>query len=68
MDADRPGAQRWVTIGEVRGAVQQVPDSGGRAMVTVHPSAVVRLRGRDGYREAFDALVADLRMASAAAR
>ena len=34
-------------------------------VITSHPSAVLRLRGKDGYAEAFDALVADLRAAAA---
>jgi uracil-DNA glycosylase len=38
-----------------------------RVLVTAHPSAVLRLRGRDGWDEAFGRLVADLREAAAAA-
>lgn len=34
----------------------------GRVLVTTHPSAVVRLRGRPGFDEAFAALVDDLRV------
>ena len=33
-------------------------------VVTTHPSAVLRLRGRDGYDEAFAGLVDDLRLAA----
>ncbi len=36
----------------------------GRYLVTTHPSAVVRLRGRDGFGAAYDQLVADLRLAA----
>lgn len=57
-----------VTIGEVRGLIRPLPETDRLALVTVHPSAVVRLRGRDGWQEAFDALVADLRTASGAVR
>ena len=56
-----------VRIGEVRGLVQQLPDSPGLALVTVHPSSVVRLRGKPEWKKAFDALVADLRTAAEAA-
>ncbi len=52
-----------VKIGEVRGAAQSLPGSSALVLVTVHPSSVVRLSGRDGRDEAFDALVADLRTA-----
>ena len=31
-------------------------------LVTTHPSAVVRLRGRDGFEQAYDELVTDLRL------
>ena len=31
-------------------------------LVTTHPSAVLRVRGRDGYDEAFAGLVDDLRL------
>lgn len=48
-------------IGTERGHVQ--PADGQAVLVTTHPSAVVRLRGRDGFREAFDELVADLHTA-----
>ncbi|KAE8763942.1 UdgX family uracil-DNA binding protein [Georgenia thermotolerans] len=41
------------------------PDGEVRVVVTTHPSAVVRLRGRPGFDEAFDALVDDLRLAAA---
>ncbi|WP_028046621.1 UdgX family uracil-DNA binding protein [Cellulomonas sp. URHE0023] len=36
----------------------------GGYLVTTHPSAVVRLRGRDGFESAFDALVNDLGLAA----
>ncbi|UNX55821.1 UdgX family uracil-DNA binding protein [Georgenia sp. TF02-10] len=34
-------------------------------LVTTHPSAVLRLRGKEGWQEAFDEFVADLRTAAA---
>ena len=52
------------TIGKLRGRVLE--DGPVRAtVVTVHPSAVVRLQG-DERHDAFDGLVADLRLAEAA--
>jgi uracil-DNA glycosylase family protein len=53
---------RAVKIGEVRGRVLAEPDR--PVVVTTHPSAVLRLRGRDGYDEAFAGLVADLGLAA----
>jgi hypothetical protein len=41
---------------------------GSRVLITAHPSAVLRLRGKDGFDEAFDQLVADLASAKAAVR
>jgi uracil-DNA glycosylase family protein len=44
-------------------------DADGRtALVTTHPSALLRLRGRGGYDEAFGALVHDLEVAASALR
>jgi len=54
---------RDVAVGEVRGRLLDEPH--GTVLVTAHPSAVLRLRGRDGWQEAYDALVADLRVAAA---
>ncbi|CAA9376932.1 UdgX family uracil-DNA binding protein [uncultured Nocardioides sp.] len=57
---------RAVKIGAERGTVHD--DVAGRAtLVTTHPSALLRLRGRGGYDEAFAAFVADLRTAARAA-
>lgn len=55
---------RTVRVGEVRGQALE-GDDGARVVVTTHPSAVLRLRGRPGWDEAFAALVADLRAAAA---
>jgi DNA polymerase len=57
---------RAVRIGAERGHVLEGPDGGPAVVVTTHPSALLRLRDRGGWDEAFDALVADLRAAAAA--
>jgi uracil-DNA glycosylase family protein len=63
---------RPVRVGAERGQVLEPPEGadGDRpaVVVTTHPSALLRLRGRDGYDEAFEALVADLRAAASVAR
>lgn len=55
---------RPVRIGEVRGQVLEPPDDGAHpgaaVVVTTHPSALLRLRDRSGWDDAFAALVADL--------
>jgi uracil-DNA glycosylase len=53
---------RDVSITSERGRLQD------GVVVTSHPSSILRLRGRGGWDEAFDALVADLRVAADAAR
>lgn len=60
--AARAVLDRTVKIGEVRGRVLEEPAR--PVVVTTHPSAVLRLRGREGYDEAFGALVDDLRLAA----
>jgi uracil-DNA glycosylase len=60
--AGRSVLGRPVRIGAERGVV--VPDSEPATVVTTHPSAVLRLRGKDGYAEAFGGLVSDLRVAA----
>ena len=66
---------REVRIGEERGRVIDVSSAGDgpqdnetrtgpRVVVTAHPSSVLRLRGTEGWREALDALVEDLRSAA----
>ncbi|TGN63437.1 uracil-DNA glycosylase [Nocardioides eburneiflavus] len=60
--AARAVLDRAVKIGDVRGRVLEEPAR--PVVVTTHPSAVLRLRGRDGYDEAFGALVEDLRLAA----
>ncbi len=65
--AGRAVLGRPVRIGAERGVV--LHDDAGRAtVITTHPSALLRQRGRDGYADAFGALVSDLQVAAAAAR
>lgn len=59
---------RDVRVGAERGRVLDTPGpltGDARVLLTSHPSAVIRLRGKDGFDEAFDALVADLTTAAA---
>ena len=53
---------KTVKIGESRGRL--LDEAARPVVVTTHPSAVLRLRGKDGYDEAFGALVDDLRLAA----
>jgi uracil-DNA glycosylase family protein len=59
---------RPVRIGAERGAVLEdaIPDSRSKALLTAHPSGVLRMQRDPGYDEAYGALVADLRTAAAA--
>ncbi|MCK9792900.1 UdgX family uracil-DNA binding protein [Isoptericola sp. 4D.3] len=62
-------------VGELRGRALPPPDGAPvgavpdveAVVVTTHPSALLRLRDRSGWDEAFDALVADLATAARAA-
>lgn len=56
---------RPVRISQERGQVQVLGDR--LAVITTHPSAVVRLHGEPDFPKAFDALVADLSIAVGAA-
>jgi DNA polymerase len=60
---------RPVRIGAERGRVLEgaIPDTDAKALLTAHPSAVLRMRNDPGYDDAYAALVADLRTAAAAA-
>ncbi|MGT2427036.1 UdgX family uracil-DNA binding protein [Amnibacterium kyonggiense] len=60
---------RPVRIGAERGTVLEgaIPDSPAKALLTAHPSAVLRMQGDPGYDDAYAALVGDLRTAAAAA-
>ena len=60
--AARAVTGRTLKIGETRGRLLEEP--GHLLVVTTHPSAVLRMRGRDGYDEAFASLVEDLRLAA----
>jgi uracil-DNA glycosylase len=59
-----------VAVEGVRGTVLDEPlavasgQPAPRVVVTAHPSAVLRLRGREGWAEAFGRLVGDLRAAA----
>ena len=60
---------RPVRIGAERGRVLEgaIPDTDAKALLTAHPSAVLRMRDDPGYDAAYAALVTDLRTAAAAA-
>jgi uracil-DNA glycosylase family protein len=62
----RPLFSGRVTVSGLRGAPQE-SRFGIPAVVTVHPSAIVRIRERDERRTAFDAFVGDLRLAASTA-
>lgn|SRR5690606_4483512 len=64
--AGRAVLGRPVRVTAERGRVLDGPEAVGAVVLTTHPSALLRLRGRGGYDEAFAALVADLRTAAAA--
>jgi uracil-DNA glycosylase family protein len=55
---------RPVRIGAERGVVLET--RGRKALITSHPSAVLRLKGEPGFDDAFAALVADLQVAAGA--
>ncbi|WP_261166264.1 UdgX family uracil-DNA binding protein [Microbacterium sp. Marseille-Q6965] len=56
---------RTVRIGEVRGMVLESSDpTGTAAVVTAHPSSILRVRDDAERRAAFDGLAADLRRAA----
>jgi DNA polymerase len=63
--AGRSVLGRPVRIGAERGVV--IDGAGRPTVITSHPSAVLRLRGKDEYDDAFADLVADLRVAVEAA-
>ena len=61
--AIKPMFEKRSTIGALRGTVQE-SRYGVATVVTVHPSAIVRIREADERRAALDALVVDLRLAA----
>lgn len=66
--AGRAVLGRPVRIGAERGQVLHEPAEGvPLAVITTHPSALLRLRDKADWPEAFDGFVADLRLAASAA-
>jgi uracil-DNA glycosylase family protein len=62
--AGRSVLGRPVRIGAERGGLLAPPDGGGAAvLITTHPSALLRLRGRGGWDTEFGRFVADLEVA-----
>lgn len=59
--AGRAVLGRPVRVGAERGRLLELGQR--RVLLTTHPSAVLRLRGKPAYDEAFAGLVADLRVA-----
>jgi len=57
---------RTAAVGRERGRLQSA--RGRRAMITAHPSGILRIREPGERAQAFDSLVADLRAAAEAAR
>ena len=64
--AGRAVLGRPVKIGAERGTVLDEP-AGRRSLITIHPSALLRIRERPEREAAYDALVADLATAARAA-
>jgi len=64
--AARAVLDRTVAVGSERGKLQ--PARGRQALVTVHPSSILRVRAQADRSIAFDAFVEDLRVASHALR
>jgi uracil-DNA glycosylase family protein len=62
----RPLFTERATVSGLRGAPHE-SRFGIPAVVTVHPSAIVRIRERDDRKTAFDAFVGDLRLAASTA-
>ncbi|THD35924.1 MAG: DUF4130 domain-containing protein [Sphingomonas sp.] len=57
---------KTVTISRERGRVIELPDGGGAAWITVHPSYLLRLPDEAARHEEYAKFVADLRAAAAA--
>jgi probable DNA metabolism protein len=55
---------RVVTIGRERGRALELPDGGGEAWITVHPSFLLRLPDEVAKREEYARFVEDLRAAA----
>ena len=56
---------RAVTISHERGRALELPDGGGEAWITVHPSYLLRLPDETAREEEYARFVLDLRMAAA---
>lgn len=56
---------RTVTISRERGRAIELPDGGGEAWITVHPSFLLRIPEEDRKAQEYAAFVADLRQAAA---
>jgi uracil-DNA glycosylase len=65
VTAARSLTGRTVTIGKVRGKPIDMAD-GTRLVITVHPSALLRIEDEDERRAAYRSFVADLKAAVAA--
>ena len=66
--AGRSVLGRSVRIGAERGKlIDPAQPDGPQVVITTHPSALLRLRDRSEWGEAFDGFVADLKVAAAAA-
>jgi uracil-DNA glycosylase len=65
VTAARSLTGRTLTIGKVRGKPIELAD-GTRLIVTIHPSALLRLKDEGERREAYRSLVADLKTAATA--
>jgi DNA polymerase len=66
--AGRSVLGRSVRIGAERGKlIEPAEPAGPQVVITTHPSALLRLRDRSEWGEAFDELVSDLKVAAAAA-
>ena len=58
---------KTMTISRERGRAMRLPDDGGEAWITVHPSYLLRLPDEAAKRAEYDKFVADLKQAHAAA-
>ncbi len=64
VTAARSLTGRTLTIGKVRGKPMEMAD-GTRLVVTIHPSALLRIEDEDERHAAYRAFVADLKVAAA---
>jgi uracil-DNA glycosylase len=64
VTAARSLTGRTLTIGKLRGKPISMGD-GTRLIVTIHPSALLRIKDNDERRAAYQSFVADLKVARA---